>query len=465
MKKPGLTKTKHLPNIKKSWVTMKEVAQKVDQGWTNILTNLGMTKDKRSGLQIASNILDRFTLEALYQADDIASKVIDRIPHEMLREGYKILVKDDQDDLSGKLAKEFDRFEINKKLEETMRWARLYGGGALFIGVKDGLKPDQPLDLSKVSEIDFVAVLDRWQLFPVVPVQSDISKPGYGLPEFYTLSNSPQMIQERIHYSRLIRFDGIELPRNLRAQNQYWGDSVLSRIYNPLKNFQSAHDSAATIIQDFTVGIFTMQNLMDLLAQGKDDLLTTRLELVSGLSSIVNSIVIQEGESFERKTTNVSGLPEMLNTISMRLVAASQMPHTLLLGESPSGLGATGNSEKIDWYDEIKNQQKSILEPAIKKIAEIFFSSKKGITKGVIPDFTMEFNSLWQMDEKEKIEIRKTQAETDQIYINSNVLDPEEVTNSRFGGLSYSMETTLNKDIRQAMENSTGDPPNDNATP
>lgn len=53
-------------------------------GWSNVLTNLGVkNKDKRTGAQIELGYYDKGTCEALYQSDDIAARIVDRIPEEL----------------------------------------------------------------------------------------------------------------------------------------------------------------------------------------------------------------------------------------------------------------------------------------------------------------------------------------------------------------------------------------------
>ena len=60
---------------------------------------------------------------------------------------------------------------------------------------------------------------------------------------------------------------------------------------------------------------------------------------------------------------------------------------------------------------------------------------------GEIPDYT--FNELHEQSDKEKADTRYTQAQTDQIYIQENVLSPEEVTISRFSKSETDLETTV----------------------
>ena len=64
----------------------------------------------------------------------------------------------------------------------------------------------------------------------------------------------------------------------------------------------------------------------------------------------------------------------------------------------------------------------------------------------------MAFNPLWQMTEAERVDIRLKQSQADVAYINAQVLTPEEVASSRFGGDAYSIETKLDLEARAAFE-------------
>ena len=75
-----------------------------------------------------------------------------------------------------------------------------------------------------------------------------------------------------------------------------------------------------------------------------------------------------------------------------------------------------------------------------------------GPTKGqVLPDLSFVFNSLWQMDDKERAEIEKIVAEKDAIYYNINVLTENEIANNRYGGATYSQDTVLDDIERDDM--------------
>ena len=420
-------------------------------GWQNTLTNLGRSKDKRSGAIALKTCLRQEEIECLYQTDDIAARIVDQLPQDMFREGYEIHFHQDDTRLEDELFQWIAKMDVDQKLERALRWSRLYGGGALIMGLDDGREPSEPLDIGRLRKIDYMVPLHRHWLHPVASsIITDLEDPNFGQPALWSLVAQQGFVSQQkavIHIDRMIRFIGDEAVGSRLTELHFWGESVFSRLYNAVRNFQMAHDSVATIFNDFTVGIFKLKDLTEICAQGNFELLQTRLELVSGLSSIVNSIVLENDEDYERKTTNVAGLKDLLIEVNKRLVAATNMPHTILLGESPSGLGASGESEKRDWYDFVKGKQESQLAPALRRIIDLWQAQTLGPAKGVILPYDLQFNSLWQEDDKTKIEKRKLQAEVDQIYLNWGVLDDTEVRDSRFGGGEMSLDTRLSEPV------------------
>jgi phage-related protein (TIGR01555 family) len=445
-------------------------------GWKNILTNLGVkNRDKRTGSRVTFTFLTRQDADDFYGGDDVAERIVDRPAEEMMREGWKTTAPGQQE-LTEKMGAEFERLGIYKKIEQGLKWARQYGGAGMIVGLKDGLTPDQPVDFSKIEAVEYLTVLDCHRLVPydsTGAIDLDVTSSNFGRPTYYkvenlgtTTSQLSKLANEagdvKIHWSRIVRFEGREVPWYYKSTLKWWGNSVLAKLYNPVRNYQASNDSAALIVEDFSQMVIKLKNLSDMIAEGDEKVVQKRLELLMATSSIVNGLVIEEGEEIERKSTSVAGLPDLLKMINARLVAATDLPHTVLLGESPSGLGATGNSEKKDWYDHIKNKQESDLRPIAMQITLFLLASKKGPAGGKIPaKWGIEFNPLWQPSEKEIVETRKIQADTDKIYVELQTLDNDEVSESRWGSGKYSFETTLNKKLRTAIAAPIVDPKED----
>ena len=58
------------------------------------------------------------------------------------------------------------------------------------------------------------------------------------------------------------------------------------------------------------------------------------------------------------------GVAEILEKLRIDVIAASGIPHTLLFGQSPSGLGATGRSEERDFAKTCHHYQEQKLSQA-----------------------------------------------------------------------------------------------------
>jgi phage-related protein (TIGR01555 family) len=220
---------------------------------------------------------------------------------------------------------------------------------------------------------------------------------------------------------------------------------------------------AAHLLSDFSQAVYKIKGLAELIAANEDETIINRFRIIDLARSLVRAVVIDADEDFERKTTPMSGVPEVLDRFSTRMAAAAQMPVTLMMGQSPAGLNATGASDIRFFYDTIKAKQTKHLVPPLERVLTLIFKAKEGPTKGKEPEkWSIKPRPLWQLTEKEQAEVRKLQAETDEIYINSQVAAPEEIAISRFGGDKYSTETVIDFESRKEMADATqaipGDP-------
>lgn len=403
-----------------------------NDGWQNILTGLGVAaRDKRMSAKPLVQKFSQMELEDLYRSDDIAKKVVNRIPNEMFRAGYNINVENS--DKGKDILKYLKSINADSAFTKALKLSRLHGGSGIIIGIDDGQDYSMPVKMNAIRSIKWLSVLDRWRLV-YDSIQVDLSKSGYGLPETYkiqTLNSETPQSNQIIHASRVIRFDGVELPEQSFMNNNYWGDSIFSTIYTPLLNYNSAHDGAASTMQDFIQTVYELENLADLIASGDDQLVQKRLALLDATRSIIKAIVIQKGENFRRENINITGMPELLTKIENRLVASCDMPHTLVLGEGSQGQ-TSGQSEKMDFYDIVAHEQITNLMPKQMELINMICLAQDG-PKVNSDQVTIQFNPLWEPTAVEESQVYKTNADADAVYIDRGVLDPIEVTKSRFG--------------------------------
>src|SRR6187551_3230405 len=95
--------------------------------WQNQVTGFGTSIDKTTYTQYVGSIrLTDQALSNLYHGDDLAARMIDIVPDELLREGFTVETGDVG--LNTELSEQFEALGIDGKLADAWRWGRLYGG-------------------------------------------------------------------------------------------------------------------------------------------------------------------------------------------------------------------------------------------------------------------------------------------------------------------------------------------------
>ena len=442
-------KVTHLREVKQD--RQKKIKQAIQaDGWYNIITGMGTPRDKTTYNELIWQQTDRSTAESFYAADEMGGKVAKIIPNDGTREGvtWNMDKNADQETILKFIDSEFTRLNVWPTFSLAWLWARVFGGACVFISVNDGARSlSRPLDWSRVKSINTLTVFDRWELdVTSSDIISDIRDPNFGLPEFYTYqtanaagSTDARMI--RIHHSRMIRFDGVLLPKQLFEQNNYWHDSIYGALADAITNYSSNHENIANIIADFNQPVYRIEGLTEAIAQDEDELVVKKLQTVDLMRSVARAVVLDKEDEFENVSTNVTGGSDLIELTTQRLVAGSDIPHTRLLGNSPSGLGATGEAELINYYDSVKSEQKLKLTQPIDVITEGIFSQMGAPPKP--DDLSYEFTPLFQQKQEAELKTRNLQAEVDKKYIETGVLNANEVADSRFGTGRYSYETVI----------------------
>ena len=431
------------------------IATSIKDGWENVFTNLGVTgKDKRLGATMNYRPLTEKQLEDLHDGDDIAERVVNLIPIEGTRDWIETKFKDD-DNLNKLMTEHIEGLDMQARIQKAWSFSRLYRGAAIFLSVDDGLPLEEPLNVDRLVRLKSLTVLNSFEL-QAQNIIRDINDKHFGLPESYIISPRSGAASElNVHHSRIIRFEGTKISQTAFITNDYWGDSILTRLFNVLRNFNSAHDSIASIVQDFNVGILKLQNLSSLIEADEDDAIVARLRIMNLSKSILGTILLDaDSETFENKTVPMANLDKVIGKINERLVSATNMPHNKILGMGPkTSLSGGGESEEKDWLTNIANLQNLIIKKPIGQILDLIQLSKQGPTRGKIhPDFSWKFRPLWQPSQKETVETKKLQSETDKIYWEIGALTGSQIAKDAFTGDEFSFERKVEMSEIEAQE-------------
>jgi len=425
----------------------KEVHAKLD-AIVNAVSGFGGSNDPvtRSTFQSGA-ILTREELEIMYRFDWTTRRACDVIPEDATREGFTIQM--DDDNLIAELLEDLKRLKVPQKIKKACKLANLHGGSVILLGALDGAgeNTESPLNIDSISEVAFLTVFDRWQLH-IAQKYDDPLQAKYGEPEIYEIkpiSHDKSTLQNRkIHETRLLRFDGALLPDYVLELNQGWHDSIIIAIHDALKHFQISTQAGAVLFQDFVTKVLKMPSLATLMLNKEYDLIEKRIQLAVGKMSSVGIAVIGNDEEMDKFQTPITGLVELMDKYIEYVCAAIETPRARFFGQQLGVLaGATETTRQ--YYDRVGVYQEDKIRNPLEYLLTLLMAAK-----GKTPDkWSVKFNSLYKETEKEIAETRKAQADTDAIYIDRQVLSPEEVTASRFGSGEYSIETTINTNERR----------------
>jgi phage-related protein (TIGR01555 family) len=419
--------------------------------WVNVATGVGQALG-RSGRgsydwEPAGRIGDGL-LEELYNSDPFAARICDAVPKHALRRGFS--VKCGSTDLETKIGDAIRELQVTRVVREAWTWSRVFGGGAVLIGADDGRDASKPLDEVSLRRVLYLSAVHSRELWPEAWELDPLSK-RFGEPTLYRLTRQGgggASDYSLVHHTRLVRFEGLTTTRARRIALKGWGESYLQRTYDLLREWNGAHAAVADLLQQASIGVLKMNNLMEIVG-GDDGSFKERMAAMDEARSVARSVLIDaQGESYERVEVGaLSGIPDVIDRFSYRLAGALEIPVSILLGREPAGLNATGESDIRSWYDTLDADRETVLKPALQRVVRLLLVSQQGPTSAQVPEgWSIELPPLWEPSEKEKAELRKLVADSDDVYLRNGVARADEVARSRFRKEGWSMETEIDLD-------------------
>ena len=431
-----------------------ELRTKAD-GWANVFTGHGISgRDKSvSNTFCLGKVITNTEQDELYRLEGISKRIVDLPIGDMIREWFAI-----DGDPEGLIVERMKELKSRQAFIKGLRWAQVFGGAITVMRIDDGGKLDEPLDIGRVKIIDSLRTYDRWCVSRE-SYYTDEEDKKYGEVEVYRVNpvtgNGHGSFS--VHESRVLVWDGIDCTDYTRESNDGWGDSVYQSTYESLSRLGVGYGSLGTIISEFIIGVFTIKNLAQLIAAGKEGIVKKRLRLVDLSKSILQSVLIDEGEKYDRISSTVSGLDKIFEKMIQHVSAVTGIPVTLLVGESPAGLNATGDSDIRNYYDKISSRQEIELQPNIERLVEIIMAEREGPMKASpFDNWQVNFFPLWTATEKEQAETNNIQSQADERYYNMGL--PESIIfKSRFSGNECNLKTELTDEYMELLETDTFD--------
>ncbi|ERI80332.1 phage-associated protein, HI1409 family [Clostridium sp. ATCC BAA-442] len=387
----------------------------VQDAFSNPLFRLGY--GSQSPLEATEYPLTRMTdnyalLNSLYRDNWVVQNVVGIIPDDMTKKWFAPAGAVGPEHL-----KELERVQrvtaLRERVNEGLRWGRLYGGaaGLIMIRGQEGML-GQPLELESIYPGTFqgLYILDRWQ--GVVPGMELVFEGGEPVPAYYSITDARGNTVAKVHHSRLVRFTGRDLPFLERVAELYWGESEVEALYNDVVKHDNVAANMAALTFRANVDTMEVQNLDQLFSVTSGEQqrrFWNVMQAQSVMKSNFGMQLVNRGDQIKNTQYTFTGLQEVYDSMCLDLSGASRIPVTKLFGRSPAGMNATGESDLRNYYDYVDTLREAKLRPILEKLLPVLAMS----AWGAVPDgLDITFPPLWTPTAAEVAEIalKKAQA-------------------------------------------------------
>lgn len=408
-------------------------------------------------------------------------KLVGRLSTEMTRNfvTLKAVGEGDFTDEIAALDEDIRTFRLQYHFKTLSDKAQTMGRAQLYIDVKlptGVVAYDVPAELEKKlflhpkkitkGSLRGFRVIEAMWSFPGVYNSIDPLKPGYYDPqEWYVMG-------KKVHVSRLLTLIPHPVPDVLKAAYSFGGLALTQMAEPYVNNWLRARQSVSDIMTNFSIsGLKT--DLSALLESPWDDGtggagleaagdVMKRLEIASRLKNNRNFFAIdKETEDFFQYNTPLGTLDKLQAQAQEQMASVGNMPLVVLTGVTPAGLNASSDGEIRVWYDYVNSEKEQQYSGLFDIILKVLMLNRFG---RLIPEITFEWPALYQLSDDQKAAMRKSQADTDNVYIQAGVFSPEEIRVARVsedGGAYNSIKETGDEDEDEETDHEETDPENE----
>lgn len=439
LKAMGLNpKTKETPQLPESTLRTR------GDSWANTYSGLGTTQydpSVQTQYYTTYDITVRpQVIRAMMRSNPLGRKIVEKQVRMAWGSGVDYQVSGGGDSAETDLHGELRRLEVQSRIQRARVLGRAFGGSLLVMSFDDGMDPSEPLNLNRVRRLLFLRPVDRWD----IPSQElDTSGgPRDGEVEHYIISSSNTGTRVRIHHSRVIRFEGLEVDRYTKGSIGNWGDSVLQPVYDAVRDIDSGGQSLSSQLATAVQSVYKIKGLHEQILAGNREFIEDWMASLELFRSHLRAVGLDaDNEDLQYLARPLGDSVQVYHALMHRVAAAADMPVTELFGMSPSGLSTDDQSGTRRFYDKVTAEERQGEQGrALDRVLEIITN------QSLVPSLNgsevrYHWPSLYSPTAKEEAELTKLRADTAIGLIGAGVITPEEVRSIVGEMLSLDLET------------------------
>lgn len=334
----------------------------------------------------------RQLLSELYVEHGIIQTLIDQPVDDAFRSGFEIktnaLDGEDIEDIEAWI----EHSDAMTALKGAMKWARLYGGGAVLILTDQD--PELPFSvdtLKKGDSVEFRAV-DMWELYYTYVGKTNLTIDGGEVDRVDSgIDNCYDYYGHKIHRSRVLRIEGRQAPSFVRPRLRGWGMSEVERVVRSFNQYLKNQDVVFELLDEAKIDVYKIDGFNTaLMTSAGSNQVSSRVQIANQLKNYLNAITMDTGDEYEQKQMSFTGLGEMLIQIRQGIASDLKIPVTKLFGVSSAGFNS-GEDDIENYNSMLEGEIRSKCKRFIVEILRIAMQVNFGITPD---DLKITFNPL-----------------------------------------------------------------------
>ena len=348
------------------------------------------------------------------------------------------------------LENELKKLHIKDLFHKAVTTTGYMGGAFIFIdtGEDDLTLPlainDLSAELKEGSKVKFV-VVDPVNVSPIEYNCIDPLRDDYMQPRMW------QVLGKRVHASRLLSFIENQPPMLLKPNYNFLGIPQAQILWDYVMHFNQTRASTARLLEK--ISLLVVQTDMDAVLSDEHgiELFDAKMEFLERYRNNDSVFVCdKESEGVMNVQTTIAGCTDVVRQ-SLELIACiNRTPAVKLLGISPSGFNATGESDLKNYYDYISSKQELYREQ-IQTIINVIQLCEFG---NIDPAITFKFEPLNEENKASQAMTAQTKIGALTQLVDRQAMSAEElrtaVREDEDLGLSF-----LDEEMPEELENAT----------
>lgn len=367
--------------------------------FSNVITGLGLQNSKTACNRLQPGIAhDQAVLENLYTFGPVAGRIVDKESQDALQKGFGVDPLDEEQQLE--LDDFNERRQFLSKFDQARKWERLFGGSLIFMDIEDGQTVPAggqdtaaPVNFESISNLGQLTVLSRHD----VHIDNFINDPSTGelsAPESYRVNTTGQIL----HPTRVVAFPGFRLTTDAMVANGGWGGSVMDRVFKAIERYDTTHQYLAETITRLTQGVLILPGVSNAGKSGIKEKFMARMKLLGQMIGLLGDIVLDSTEKYEVIKRGLEGFKDGAEVFVSALVAATDMPRSILLGETPGGLNSGENAGDWQaWTSHLSGVQTTLYDPRVKQYLNVVFRAANSPVLDVPERWSIDWPQLFQL--------------------------------------------------------------------